>query len=100
MVVPRLADRTYNMGGNNLYDSSVDSYGTIQQGAGMRNIGRPKISTAAKIAPMVFIVALLGLASIATVLNKDERQMDQVTLCDSKYFYTVSVNLHVHVCMY
>jgi hypothetical protein len=68
------------MGGNNLYDSSVETYGTVQQGAGTRNIGRPKISTAAKVAPMVFIVALLGLASIATVLNKDERQMDQVRI--------------------
>jgi hypothetical protein len=78
MVVPVLANRVYNMTGNNLYDSSVESYGTIK-GTGVRNIGRPKVSTAAKIAPVVFLVVIIGLACLSTVIQKDEKQVDQVS---------------------
>ena len=67
------------MGGNNLYDASVDSYGTIQQGPAVRNVGRPKVGTAAKIAPLVFLVAIIGLACLSSVLEKDEKQVDQVS---------------------
>ena len=78
MVVPLLANRLNTMGGNNLYDSSVDTYGTIQQGSGVRNVNRPKISTAAKIAPLIFLVGIIGLACLSTLIQKDEKQMDQV----------------------
>ena len=79
MVVPILANRTHNtMGGNNLYDATVESYGTINQGSGLRNVGRPKVSTATKVAPLIFIVAMVGLAFLGAVIQKDEKQVDQV----------------------
>ncbi len=81
MVVPVLASRVpNNMAGNNLYDSSVESYGTISKSAGVRNVGRAKISTASKVAPLIFLAVMIGLACIASTLQKDEHQVDQVKL--------------------
>mmetsp|Transcript_71330 Transcript_71330/g.190463 ORF Transcript_71330/g.190463 Transcript_71330/m.190463 type:complete len:223 (-) Transcript_71330:98-766(-) len=62
---------------NNLYDSSVETYGSISDVQGVRNVGRPKLSFAAKIAPFVVVLGFAGLALIASVLGKDQKQVDQ-----------------------
>ena len=69
-----------DMAGNNLYDSSVESYGTISKSSGVRNVGRAKISTASKVAPLIFLAVMIGLACISSTLQKDEHQVDQVCL--------------------